>query len=626
MSNKPASTKLSLAASRKRRFLSIQLKVAGSCVAIMVSVLLFSGAVMVLTSQLGEVALNLYDKAFVSVHYAYKVQVAFVQLAGRHTDADLPFKDDSDVAAITGMLNNLDVAIERASTAKERSLVTAARADIATLVDPNAGAQRPTLAAIGKRMKRITQRFADDAFERRNDAEQLITRLKLILAVMGGAAVIGAIGLGLFLIRGVVTPIRRVVGLIEALGSDEDAPLHKGLQGRTDEIGAMVSALSAQRQATRSLEAIRHEQANARETSDRDREHTYRAQQDANQVQQAMVEQLSKALGGIADGDLTYRIVNAFPKDYERLRLDFNRATEALHETLTQVASAASGIGSGSSEISHASDDLARRTEQQAASLEQTAAALDQIMATVKTTSQGASEARAVVAAAKSDAERSGDVVRRAVEAMSAIEQSSGQIGDIIGVIDEIAFQTNLLALNAGVEAARAGDAGRGFAVVAAEVRALAQRSAAAAKDIKALVSASSQQVGSGVELVGETGEALQRIVEQVNKINAVVGEIAASAQDQASGLSQVNIAVNQMDQVTQQNAAMVEESTAASHTLSQEADQLARLVAGFKIDVSEAPLARSVGSQRPPAATHTALKTTGFGGAALAEERWEAF
>jgi methyl-accepting chemotaxis protein len=167
---------------------------------------------------------------------------------------------------------------------------------------------------------------------------------------------------------------------------------------------------------------------------------------------------------------------------------------------------------------------------------------------------------------------------------MSAIETSSKQIGQIIGVIDEIAFQTNLLALNAGVEAARAGDAGRGFAVVASEVRALAQRSADAAKEIKALISASTQQVGQGVELVGETGRALDRIVKQVNEISGVVTEIAASAQEQAAGLNQVNTAVNQMDQVTQQNAAMVEESTAASHALSREADELSRLVGQFKV------------------------------------------
>ncbi len=625
MFNRPARTEPAVPSRKKRLSLSLGAKILCSCFAITSSVVIFSTTVMVLSSQLGEVALNLYDKAFVSVHYAYKVQTSFVELKGRHTDADVPFKADDDLAAVTGMLNNLDVAMDRSVTDKERSLVTAVRNDLSKLVDPGAEVQRPTLAAIGKHIKRMTQRFADDAFERRNDADQLISHLKLILAAMSAACMFGAIALGGFLSRGVVAPLRRVIALIETMG-DGDIELPKGLRGRTDEIGAMVAALSAQRQTTKSLEAMRIEQAAARETSDRDREQTYQAQEAANQIQQKMVDRVSEALGGIADGDLTYRIVGEFPKGYERLRLDFNRATEELQKTLTQVASAAHGIGSGSSEIRQASDDLSRRTEQQAASLEETASALDEIMATVKTTSLGANEARTVVAAAKSDAEHSGEVVRRAVDAMSAIEKSSAQIGQIIGVIDEIAFQTNLLALNAGVEAARAGDAGRGFAVVAAEVRALAQRSAAAAKDIKALISASSQQVGSGVELVGETGKSLERIVNQVNQINAVVTEIAASAQEQATGLSQVNTAVNQMDRVTQQNATMVEQSTAASYTLSQEADELTRLVAGFKLDASEAPSARSAGSQRPPPTTHTALKTTGFGGAALAQNNWKEF
>ncbi|WP_309643171.1 methyl-accepting chemotaxis protein, partial [Phenylobacterium sp.] len=233
-----------------------------------------------------------------------------------------------------------------------------------------------------------------------------------------------------------------------------------------------------------------------------------------------------------------------------------------------------------------------RRTEQQAASLEETAAALDEITATVRRTAEGATHARKVVETARSDAAEGADVVRRATSAMDEIEGSSKQIGQIIGVIDEIAFQTNLLALNAGVEAARAGEAGKGFAVVASEVRALAQRSAEAAKEIKALITASSDQVGVGVDLVAATGKALESIVTQVAEINGIVAEIAASAQEQATGLQQVNTAVNHMDQVTQQNAAMVEESTAASHALAHEAKELAVLVAQFRTGTDD-PLAR---------------------------------
>ncbi len=210
---------------------------------------------------------------------------------------------------------------------------------------------------------------------------------------------------------------------------------------------------------------------------------------------------------------------------------------------------------------------------------------------------------------------------------MSEIETSSQQISQIVSIIDEIAFQTNLLALNAGVEAARAGDAGRGFAVVAQEVRALAQRSAGAAKEIKTLISASTRQVTQGVNLVGETGKALERIVGQVSELNSVVTEIAASAQEQATGLQQVNVAVNQMDQTTQQNAAMVEQSTAASHSLAAESEQLAQLIGTFQIEKGVSS-ARAPAPRRPSGpATVTAMKVVGSAVARKPEPaQWEEF
>lgn len=268
------------------------------------------------------------------------------------------------------------------------------------------------------------------------------------------------------------------------------------------------------------------------------------------------VSALGGTLARLAQGDLAQRIEQPFTPELDKLRIDFNAALDTLQTTMRDIVGAAQAIRSGTNEVSHAADDLSKRTEQQAASLEETAAALDQITATVKKTADGANHAREAVTTAKSDAERSGEVVRGAVQAMAEIDRSSKEISNIIGVIDEIAFQTNLLALNAGVEAARAGEAGKGFAVVASEVRALAQRSAEAAKEIKGLIQASSSQVASGVDLVGQTGKALERIVTQVADINGVVVEIAASAKEQATGLAEVNTAVNQMDQVTQQNAA----------------------------------------------------------------------
>ncbi len=375
---------------------------------------------------------------------------------------------------------------------------------------------------------------------------------------------------------------------------------------RRDEIGQMTQALVTFRQAAIDKARLETEAADATRRADEER--AAREQDRAAKVQSHVVEALAAGLEKLSDGDLTFRLEDEFSAEYEKLRGDYNGAMAKLEEALKIVAGNTQTIRSGSNEITHASDDLSRRTEQQAASLEETAAALDEITSTVRKTAEGVDHARRVVSAAKGDAEGSGAVVQEAVTAMGAIEQSSSQISQIIGVIDEIAFQTNLLALNAGVEAARAGDAGRGFAVVASEVRALAQRSAQAAKEIKALIATSTGQVTCGVKLVGETGRALARIVTQVSELNSVVAEIAASAVEQSTGLGQVNTAVNQMDQVTQQNAAMVEQTTAASHSLAREAEQLSKLVGRFRISGLDAEGGRSAApALRQPAAARQA-------------------
>jgi len=295
------------------------------------------------------------------------------------------------------------------------------------------------------------------------------------------------------------------------------------------------------------------------------------------------VNEIGEGLSQLASNNLTHTISTAFDPVFEPLRRDYNLTAGALRAAVNSIAGTTRAVSAGADEISRASDDLSRRTEQQAATLEETAAALDEITAAVKRSAQGAQAANSAASAAREDAARSGAVMREGVQAMAEIEASSRQITQIIGVIDEIAFQTNLLALNAGVEAARAGDAGRGFAVVASEVRALAQRSADAAKEIKALINASSRQVERGVQLVGQTGEALDGIAGKVTEIDRLIAEIAASAQEQATGLGQVNNAVNQMDQVTQQNAAMVEEATAAAGQLRREAADLDDLVGQFR-------------------------------------------
>jgi methyl-accepting chemotaxis protein len=411
-----------------------------------------------------------------------------------------------------------------------------------------------------------------------------------ILAVLAGLAFI--------IMRSITRPIAALGTAMTRLAQGDLTAEIAGTAYR-DEVGAMARTVLVFKEGALERVRLADESAETRRAAEGDRSRSEAERLQATEKQAFVVEQLALGLERLSAGDLTCRLVTPFSPAYEKLRADFNAAMTQLADTMQVVRGNAESIRSGSGEISGAADDLSRRTEQQAASLEETAAALDEITATVRKTAEGATHARDVVSAAKREAERSSDVVGSAVAAMGAIETSSGQIGQIIGVIDEIAFQTNLLALNAGVEAARAGEAGRGFAVVAQEVRALAQRSAEAAKEIKGLISTSSSQVAKGVDLVGEAGQALSRISSQVAEINTIVVEIAASAQEQATGLAEVNTAVNRMDQTTQQNAAMVEQSTAASRALAGDAEQLAGLIARFRVEEA-APHSRSAAATRP--------------------------
>ncbi|MEK7429772.1 MAG: methyl-accepting chemotaxis protein [Pseudomonadota bacterium] len=460
------------------------------------------------------------------------------------------------------------------------------------------------------------------ASEDRSKAAQMVT----MVAALATLLIAGALAWALTtILRG---DVKKIAGATEALAHGDNG-IDLDALARKDELGAIVSSLTIFRDNQLHLEKLRVEHEHTEAAAEVTRRQNAESAAAIAEEQAMVVNSLAQGLDSLATGDLTYRLEREFPGDYRKLRDDFNAASGKLEEAMRAIAGATASIQSGAGEISHSADDLSRRTEHQAATLEETAAALDEITATVNKTSEGASHGREAVALAKTDAEEGGLVVGRAIEAMGQIESSAKQISQIIGVIDEIAFQTNLLALNAGVEAARAGEAGRGFAVVASEVRALAQRSAEAAKEIKTLISASSQQVASGVSLVGETGKALERIVRQVGEISNVVGEIAASAKEEALGLGQVNTAVNQMDQVTQQNAAMVEESTAASRVLADEAEELARLVARFKVTGGGM---RSAARRAPPASHGHQSRPATRGATALAhaprsdEDTWEEF
>lgn len=388
--------------------------------------------------------------------------------------------------------------------------------------------------------------------------------------LLAGAAALAAMlslaGLvGWRLARSVTRPLEELSSAMEAVARHRfDQPI-PGLD-RTDGFGTAAATLAELRDALQEAEWSNAEREAKQEEQER------------------VVAELGRGLTQLAEGDLCASIPGPFAPAYEGLRTDFNRTLETLNAIVASVVASATSIRDRSTGISGSSDDLSRRTDSQAAALEETTAALGELTSSVAAAAARVAEVEAVVVEARSDAERSGSVVREAVAAMSGIKRSSDEISQIIGVIDDIAFQTNLLALNAGVEAARAGDAGRGFAVVASEVRSLAQRSSEAARQIKLLIEDSAKQVQEGVSLVGRTGTALTSIVSGVSEISSLVSEIAIGAKEQSTGIGEINIAMTQLDEVTQQNATMVEEATQASHALSEDATRLGELVSRFRL------------------------------------------
>jgi len=311
-------------------------------------------------------------------------------------------------------------------------------------------------------------------------------------------------------------------------------------------------------------------------------------------MSRVIVRPLKKAIAAaesIAAGDLTSQIVVVGRDETGELLQALKDMNDSLKKIVGEVRTGAEGIVSGSKEIATGNADLSQRTEEQASSLEETASSMEELTSTVKQNAENAKQANQLALGASQVAVKGGAVVGQVVETMSSINESSKKIVDIISVIDGIAFQTNILALNAAVEAARAGEQGRGFAVVATEVRNLAQRSAAAAKEIKALIGDSVDKVGAGTKLVDEAGKTMEEIVSSVKRVTDIMSEITAASQEQSAGIEQVNQAITQMDEVTQQNAALVEEAAAAAESLEEQAQNLEVAVAVFKVS-SSAPSA----------------------------------
>ena len=399
-----------------------------------------------------------------------------------------------------------------------------------------------------------------------------ISVVVLLLAVIGGY----------FIARSISTAVRGTSNEMEALANG-DVEVEISQLGKTTELGVMADALQTFKEnALRKIE-MEKEADEERERAKASRIAIEQAKDKHNKEVETVVQSLGNALQRLADGDLSKNISTEYAEEFQQLKNDFGHSITKLSAALNEISDSTTEIGNNSHELRRAADDLAMRTEQQAAALEQTSAALEEITATVKESADRASEARTKASQAKESTNKSGDVVKDAVEAMGRIESASEEISQIIGVIDDIAFQTNLLALNAGVEAARAGEAGKGFAVVAQEVRELAQRSANAAKEIKDLITNSGVEVSNGVSLVQATGEALQQISVEVNEIDEHVQSIARAAAEQSAGLTDINRAVSEMDQVTQSNAAMVEETNAVTHRLSAETETLSQLVSQFR-------------------------------------------
>ena len=365
--------------------------------------------------------------------------------------------------------------------------------------------------------------------------------------------------------------------LIQAVVSDQSSGFMQRMRSDPAQLGKMLGVLmkavflDVDLAISTYLEAL-----------DSERQRLEAVQFETSEKQSVALECVTKALSQLASGDLTARIEQQLSQEFDTLKTNFNQTAEKLDQVVTRVVTAMEVIESGNRELAQASDDLARRTETQAASLEETTAALSQITNGVKSTTAGVTHARNVAAESSKEAAATNDIVSRSKAAMDEIKKSTGQIGQITDVIDEIAFQTNLLALNAGVEAARAGDAGRGFAVVASEVRSLAQRASESAKDIKRLIDHATTTVAGGATLVINTDEALGRFVSQVHEINSVIGKIAETAESQSTGLTEVNTAIGELDRATQQNAAMVEEATAATQSLASEAEKLASALRFF--------------------------------------------
>jgi methyl-accepting chemotaxis protein len=500
---------------------------------------------------------------------------------------------------------------------------------------------------------------AATAEEATNEANQQMAWAEMLNIGIGAGVILVLIGSAVFGAMTIARPLRKLTGLLQRMAKGEEVEI-TGTE-RKDEIGDTANAVNgiktmlaekAREEAEQRIgldkQAAAEREASAKKMADEFEaavggivqaavagDFTQRVDLqgktglvlNVGTAINSLCENVSKALDdligmldALAAGDLSKRITAQYQGNFAVLKENANKTAEQIGSTIANIKTSTREVTNASAEISTSTTDLSQRTEEQAASLEQTSASMEEISATVKKNAENAQSANQSASSAREVADRGGQIVAKAVEAMGHIEGSSRKISDIIGVIDEIARQTNLLALNAAVEAARAGDAGRGFAVVATEVRSLAQRSSQAAKDIKDLITNSNSQVQQGVDLVNKAGAALAEIVGSIKSVADIVGDIAAASTEQATGIEQVNKALAQMDEVTQQNSALVEENAATAKALETQAQAMGERVAFFRTE--EAAAAHPPGAASVTAKPKLVAKSAEKAGPAQAPKR----